>query len=356
MTKPDKPSSMSTHGTHPATARQHSIPFIRFSGLIPFIHFFDNIGAPTERYLREAKIPAAYMDSPNASVPLHSAYMFVEKTAHAEGVKNLGLIVGQNTSLDDIGPYGYIIQQSNTIYEYFQKGIQLIESHSNGLKFWLSSHDKELRFNVCGAGNSKYGRSQTEMHALIITINTLRKMMNEQWTPKELNLAEIHTEKLPAIEALADTQITVGGNYSWIVLPPSMLRMPFHRTTSDALSPELIEQYLISSMPVDFLIAIKHIVEMLLLQGLSKIELAAEAAGMTVRTLQRRLMEAGISYTQLLNTSRVDIAARWLQAGELSITEIARMLGYSDASNFTRAFRRQTGMSPQAFRETNIIH
>jgi AraC-like DNA-binding protein len=181
-------------------------------------------------------------------------------------------------------------------------------------------------------------------------------MMNEQWTPKELNLAEIHTEKLPAIEALADTQITVGGNYSWIVLPPSMLRMPFHRTTSDALSPELIEQYLISSMPVDFLIAIKHIVEMLLLQGLSKIELAAEAAGMTVRTLQRRLMEAGISYTQLVNTSRVDIAARWLQAGELSITEIARMLGYSDASNFTRAFRRQTGMSPQAFRETNIIH
>jgi AraC-like DNA-binding protein len=356
MTKTNQRPGTLKRSTHPAVVRQYAIPFTRFSGLIPFINFFNEIGAPKERYLREAKIPAAYRDPPNAPVPLHSAYRFLEKAAHTEGVKNSGLIVGQNTSLDDIGPYGYIIQQSNTIYEYLQKGIQLIESQSSGLKFWLSSHDGELRFNTYASGNSDYGRSQAEMHSLIITVNTLRKMVSEQWTPKELNLSKIHTEKLPEIEALADTQITVEGNHSWFVLPRSMLSMSFQRNDEDSLSSGTIEQYLNSSLPVDFLIAIKHIVEMLLLQGQSKIELAAEAAGMTVRTLQRRLTESGISYTQLVNTARVDIAARWLQAGELTITEIARILGYTDASNFTRAFRRQTGMTPQAFREANIVH
>ena len=139
-------------------------------------------------------------------------------------------------------------------------------------------------------------------------------------------------------------------------MPRSVLGRPFQRPSIDPLSVEDLEQRPHSPLPTDFLIAMQQIVEMLLLQGLSKIELAAEVAGMSVRTLQRRLTEAGVSYSQLVNTTRVDIAARWLQTGELSITEIATMLGYTDASNFTRAFRRQTGVSPQAFREAHVSH
>lgn len=140
-------------------------------------------------------------------------------------------------------------------------------------------------------------------------------------------------------------------------MPRSVLGRPFQRPSIDPLSVEDLDQWLhYSPLPTDFLIAMQQIVEMLLLQGQSNVKLAAEAAGMTVRTLQRRLTEAGVSYTQLVNTTRVDIAARWLQTGELSITEIATMLGYTDASNFTRAFRRQTGVSPQAFREAHVSH
>lgn len=332
------------------------IPFTRISGLLPYIKFFNDIGAPTERYLREAKIPVAYMDSPEAPIPLHSAYRFGEIAAHAEGVRNLGLIVGQNTPLDDLGPYGYFIQQSNTIYEYLQKGIELIEKQSSGIKFWLSTDNGELRFNTYILGNSNYGRSQADMQALIITINTLRKTTGNRWCPRELNLAHMHSEELPATEALADTQITVGGPYSSFILPRTMLSKPFQRPGKNPLSADVLEQQLQSPLPTDFLIAMQQIVEMLLLQGLSKIELAAEAGGLTVRTLQRRLTEAGVSYTQLVNTARVDIAARWLEARELSITAIATMLGYTDASNFTRAFRRQTGVSPQAFRVAQVSH
>ncbi|WP_455196724.1 helix-turn-helix domain-containing protein [Kaarinaea lacus] len=344
------------HGVHPQVAGQPAVPFTRFGGLLPFIKFFNDIGAPTERYLREAKIPVSYMESPNAAVPLNSAYRFAEKAAYAEGVRNLGLIVGQNTSLDDIGPYGHYIQQSNTIYEYLQKGIQLIEKHSNGMKFWLSTDNDELRFNTCVLGNSDYGRAQADMQALIITINTLRKMTDNQWCPRGLNLARMHTEELPAIEALADTRITIDGEFSSFVLPRAMLSKPFRRPSKIPQSANVIEKQLQPPLPIDFLIAMQQIVEMLLLQGISKVELAAEAAGLTVRTLQRRLTEAGVSYTQLVNTTRVDIAACWLEARELSVTTIAAMLGYTDASNFTRAFRRQTGVSPQAYREANTTH
>ena len=342
--------------TNTTVARQPAIPFTRFSSLLPFISFFNNIGAPTDRFLRAAKISVSYKDSPNKHIPLHSAYLFAEHAARSEGINNLGLTVGQNTSLADLGPYGYLIQQSSTIYEYLQKGIRLIDSETSGQRFWLSEYDGELRFNSYISGSSDYGRSQADMYALIITINTLRKMVGDQWSPRELYLANIHSEKLADIPALADTNITVGGKYSSFTLPRSMLKQAFHPAINHETSTDSIKQRLLSPLPVDFIIAISQIVEMLLLQGHSKVDLAAEAAGMTVRTLQRRLTEVGMSYTQLVNSTRVDIAARWLKSSDMSISAIASTLGYSDASNFTRAFRRQTGISPQGFREANTVH
>lgn len=113
---------------------------------------------------------------------------------------------------------------------------------------------------------------------------------------------------------------------------------------------ETLEQNLKSSMPSNFVIAVKQIVEMMILQGNSQIESVAEACGLSPRTLQRRLTELVLNYRQLTNDLRVAIAAKWLKTTELNIHEIAYNLGYSDPSNFTRAFRQQTSASPQEFR------
>ncbi|HKU40545.1 MAG TPA: AraC family transcriptional regulator ligand-binding domain-containing protein [Polyangiales bacterium] len=75
----------------------------------------------------------------------------------------------------------------------------------------------------------------------------------------------------------------------------------------------------------------------------------ARSLGMAERTLKRRLAELGTSYTQLLEAERQARAIALLR-GEASVDHIADQLGYSDAANFTRAFRRWTGKSPRAFR------
>ena len=71
---------------------------------------------------------------------------------------------------------------------------------------------------------------------------------------------------------------------------------------------------------------------------------------MSLRTLQRRLTEAGMSYSALVAGSRLRMAKIWLSESDMPIAEIAATLGYNEASNFSRAFRRQTGLSPAAFR------
>jgi AraC-like DNA-binding protein len=72
---------------------------------------------------------------------------------------------------------------------------------------------------------------------------------------------------------------------------------------------------------------------------------------MSRRTLQRAIADRGFTYSQLLSESRLRRAVQWLDHTNKPINEIARELGYTDAANFSRAFRRRTGLSPSDFRD-----
>ena len=77
----------------------------------------------------------------------------------------------------------------------------------------------------------------------------------------------------------------------------------------------------------------------------------AAALSMSTSTLHQRLIERGTSFHALLNDLRRELACSYLQQSGVSVTEITFLLGFTDVSNFTRAFKRWTGMSPTRFRE-----
>jgi AraC-like DNA-binding protein len=88
--------------------------------------------------------------------------------------------------------------------------------------------------------------------------------------------------------------------------------------------------------------------------GPPPIECVARAARCSVRTVQRRLREAGLTYTGLLDEVRLEIAAVMLREAGKRVRDIAFDLGYSDQANFTRAFRRWAGVSPSEFRRLRV--
>ena len=89
-------------------------------------------------------------------------------------------------------------------------------------------------------------------------------------------------------------------------------------------------------MPVDFQASAEQLIASLSIDGYPSIEAAAEAAGMSLRTFQRRLAEVGMTYTGLVSASRLRLAKTWLTESEMPISEIAATLGYSEATNFAR--------------------
>ena len=82
------------------------------------------------------------------------------------------------------------------------------------------------------------------------------------------------------------------------------------------------------------------------------LDLPCLAAGLALspRTLQRRLREAGLSFSQLVDETRQQLVLHYLRDPALELADIAFLVGFSEAGSLARAFRRWTGQSPGDFR------
>jgi AraC-like DNA-binding protein len=83
--------------------------------------------------------------------------------------------------------------------------------------------------------------------------------------------------------------------------------------------------------------------------GFPSLQATARLLHMTPRTLHRRLVDEGSSFREILESVRHTLAVAHLRAGKFSIEEVAYVLGYSDLSNFRRAFKRWESIPPSVF-------
>jgi AraC-like DNA-binding protein len=72
----------------------------------------------------------------------------------------------------------------------------------------------------------------------------------------------------------------------------------------------------------------------------------ARALRLSTRTLQRQLTSLRVTFQQLLQEARQELAHYYLTDQSLELTEVAYLLGFEDANSFFRAFQRRNGVSP----------
>ena len=100
--------------------------------------------------------------------------------------------------------------------------------------------------------------------------------------------------------------------------------------------------------------SVRQLVRTWLSEAYPGIEVVAEAAGLNVRSLQRRLAREDVTYSELIERVRFETAARLLEDADVKVTDVAFDLGYSDVAHFSRAFHRWAGVSPRAYRRLNV--
>ena len=115
------------------------------------------------------------------------------------------------------------------------------------------------------------------------------------------------------------------------------------------------EKYLDELDPQKVASEVRELLISLLPSGKSNQKAIANRLNRSLSTLQRQLQSEGTNYKDILEHTRKKLATEYVSEGNLSLGQIAYMLGFSDQSNFSRAFKRWTDSSPREFRRDSTV-
>jgi AraC-like DNA-binding protein len=105
-----------------------------------------------------------------------------------------------------------------------------------------------------------------------------------------------------------------------------------------------------STPPPQLVEKVERLIADRLAHGEARLDTVATKLGMSPRSLSQKLAELDTSFSGIVKSLRKELALRYLRDSNLRLTEIAFLLGYSEVSTFTHAFKRWTGTTPTAFR------
>lgn len=198
------------------------------------------------------------------------------------------------------------------------------------------------------------GRHPGEMFLTLI-VRFLREIIDFGWAPSAISFAHPAPADAFEIEAYFRAPITWGTGENHVALPLALLDRAV--VTRDAMLFKLLDlqaDKILAARPQqdasDVLVKIRAALRVALEDGQPDLPAVARALKMSTRTLQRRLEGEGTNFQQLVDSVRDELARIYIADPRYALGEVAYLLGFSEISAFTRAFKRWTGMTPSAWR------
>jgi len=191
---------------------------------------------------------------------------------------------------------------------------------------------------------------------MAIVLDLCRTNFGRTLTPRRVDLRHAAPVDAKPYEALFGCPVVFGRDANRLVLDRADADYPLPTSNRQlaAVHDRILVEELARLDKKDVMARFRaSLLERLTSGELSEGDLASDL-NMSRRSLQRRLAEADSSYQTLLDDTRRDLALRHIEDPAKSVTDVTFLLGYSQQSAFTRAFRRWTGMSPSAYRANTL--
>lgn len=197
--------------------------------------------------------------------------------------------------------------------------------------------------------------------AIAALISFLRRLLDDPPTPSLVGFpfpAPNSARARHKYEAFFGCPVQFNDSHNRVRFPASYLSIPFPH--SDPGLRDMLDRQAAAMLRVlpdsqGFERALQQVIARLLPEAAATLPRAARELHLSVRTLQRRLDARGLTWQQLLDRSREQLARHYLTDPSLTPGDIALLLGYSEQSAFNRAFKRWTGETPGRLRADPAI-
>lgn len=264
-----------------------------------------------------------------------------------------GLHLAQLQEADTYGMVTVLCRSAATVREAIHCLIEFLPIlHSTESILTLVEGEKisELRWNE----RSNLGsNNQSNIQGLMLNLKVLKLLWGTKLAPSYVCLpAEMFKKINSELESEIGCPVRFSQARSCIAFPTDFLNILL--TSANHPLFQLLYGYmerLKASQSQTVVDKVKSYVLDFMSSGEVSIEACAKNMGMSSRTLQLRLTDHGMKFSDVLEGHRLERAKYILEKNELSIAQVADLLGYSERTSFGRAFKRWTGLSPQQYRD-----
>jgi AraC-like DNA-binding protein len=258
-----------------------------------------------------------------------------------------GLDIGSRVQLRHVGALGYLAVNSRTLGQFFDTYLAF-EKWFYGSSLVATSMS-ETHFEMCWEAKTvgDLDRLIEQIHSVAL-LTVIGKACPTAGDPIEVSVINPERGERELYEKTFGCPVKFEQTALRLVFPLAALDAPIDAAkTSLNAAWETRQRTLREAFPgaIHFVQAVQEAMMLYLPSG-APTDLVAASLNLSRRTLQRRLSDAGCSYRQLLDGVRESHARNLLEDPQLSLKEIAFLLGYSEQSAFNHAYRRWNKKSP----------
>ncbi|MEQ8559158.1 MAG: AraC family transcriptional regulator [Henriciella sp.] len=331
-----------------------SVPLVSAAATGDIAAFIRKCGLDAEPVFLEAGLDVRISTDPYQMIELSKFTHLLKAAQDATHCATIGLNVGGRQDPARWGAFGYLVLNSPTLGDALRNVVAHATIWQTGTHFAFRQTKEEIGVEYAITHPSVANREQDAEFSIAYVKNIVDRLIERSATPTDVFFEHSAIADIDAYEKVFG------------------VRPLFNQPTNAIYFPRLYENRRVAFADLHLFPVIKrHLMDMaasvpgsdslegnivyhirqFLPRGMATLENVAAAMGLQSRTMQRRLRQTGMSFTDLLDRVRYETATHHLTETTMSISEIAYLLGYCDTSAFIKSFKKQAGKTPSRFRE-----
>jgi len=300
--------------------------------------------------LKQSGLTPQQMDDPAIRLNVSDQIRFLNQVATALQDDFLGFHLALPVDLREIGLLYYVSATSETLIEALRRTARYSSIVNEGVVIQcVEGDDLGMSFRYVGVSRH-LDRHQIEFFVTAL-VRICRQLTGQQLSPKAVQLIHRRPAFSSKFREFLGRDIKFGAAVDEIRFPASARNLPV--VSADPHLNKLLITYCEEALARrpskvgSFRSEVESLIAQLLPHGKARMSELARRLGTSSRSFARRLSSEGVTYSEILESLRRDLAERYLADETLTISQIAWLLGYQEVSAFTHAYKRRTGKSPR---------
>jgi AraC-like DNA-binding protein len=299
---------------------------------------------------KQAGIDPNRLDVPGARYPYSAMQQLWQTCVDVTADPCFGLVVGRNIRPTTFHALGFSWIASRTLLESLQRLVRyskLLSTAPISLNLTKENGCWMLEDHALQEG-------QRDAHPAVVdaffmsVVAMCRQAKDAQFCAKEVHFCHPDYGQASTYIDTFNAPVKFGVEFDRIYFDAELMEaeLPGDNLELALVNDRIAEEYISALDPNSVATEVRKLLVELLPSGDASQQHIAKQMNRSLSTLQRQLSTEGTNYKEIREQTRQELAEKYVREGRYSLSQVAYLLGFSDQSNFSRAFRRWTGHSP----------